>query len=50
MMDQNYKNVKKPIQVGLHWVQGGHYWVTWYSMEWTLNKQVLNIGKNFIGI
>ena len=41
LMDQNYKNVKNTFQVGLHWVQGGHYWVTWYSMEWTLNKQVL---------
>ena len=45
-MDQNYKNVKKTIQVGLHWVQGGHYWVTWYSMGWTLNKQVLHYALN----
>ena len=41
LLKQNYKNVKKTFQVGLHWVQGGHYWVTWYSIEYSLNNQVL---------
>ena len=45
MPDQNYKNVKKTIQVGLHGVQGGRYWVTWYSIESSLNKQVLYLDK-----
>ena len=51
MPDQNYKNVKKTIQVGLHGVQGGRYWVTWYSIESSLNKQVDSVliwaGKQF---
>ena len=46
MLDQNYKNVKKTIQVGLHGAQGGRYWVTWYSIESSLNKQVLNSVSN----
>ena len=39
--NQNDENVKKLIQVGLHGVQGGLHWVTWYSMEYSLKNQVL---------